>query len=164
MKFSWVVAFLIAMTTITQAQTQTQTTPPTQGKATAPVKAQAPVQRRSFGDLARAERTRHATTTPAKTIDVQIVTVDKPEEKEATTIAEKPKQERTPDRPQPRALTVEEVEFTQLAQEKTDLLLQLSNVIRDRKAVDEIQQRLSEIQKRTDELKQPASKPSPRLK
>ena len=47
-----------------------------------------------------------------------------------------------------------DAEFAELQAEKSSLLNKLSNVIRDRKAVQDIEQRLAEIQKRTDELKQ----------
>ena len=156
MKFVWVVVLLTAMTTTTQAQTKTPTPAPAKSSSqtrTAPSK--------SFGDLARAERNRQQKSTPAKTVDIQIASGDKAEENATGTTA-KPKSEKPVDPMEPKPITAQDIEIAQLQQEKTDLLLQLSNVIRDRKAVDEIQARLSEIQKRTDELKQPASKPVPR--
>jgi len=156
MKFVWVVVLLTAMTITTQAQTKTTT--PAQVKSS-PQTRTAPA--RSFGDLARAERNRQQKSTPAKTVDIQIASGDKAEENANGTTA-KPKSEKPFDPMEPKPITATDIQIAQLQQERSDLLLQLSNVIRDRKAVDEIQARLTEIQKRTDELRQSASKPTPK--
>jgi len=156
MKFVWVVVLLTAMTTTTQAQNTTTTPAPVKSSSqtrTAPGK--------GFGDLARAERNRQQKSTPAKTVDIQIASGDKAEENATGTTA-KAKSEKPVDPMEPKPITSQDIEIAQLQQEKTDLLLQLSNVIRDRKAVDEIQAKLTEIQKRIDELRQPASKPAPK--
>ena len=108
----------------------------------------------SIGDLARAERKRQqeiTTTSKVMPVSEKPATVETPKAEAAK--PEDPKPE--PAKVQPvRTEPSHGVELADLQQEKTSLLMKLNDVIRDRKAVQDIEQRLAEILKRTDELKQ----------
>lgn len=97
----------------------------------------------SLGTLAKAERQRQHN---SEAVQVLKEINASPEPEHAAQPEEPPKDPHT-------------VERAELEREKATLLLKLNEVIHDRKAVQEIQERLAEIQKRTNELKQDNAAP-----
>ena len=112
------------------------------------------MQAQSIGNLAREERKRQEGVTPTKVIREIAATIDvkKDAKKEIEPESVAPEAKPAEPKPAPGA-----AELAELQQEKAGLLSRLIEVIRDRKAVQDIDRRLGEIQKRSDELKQEAA-------
>ena len=111
----------------------------------------------SIGDIARAERKRQTAVTARvmpEPPEKPPVVVDPKVEARTPEVKPEVKQDLKPEEKTDTTLSAaQETELAQLQQEKGVLLTRLGDVIHDRKAVQEIEERLSQIQKRTLELK-----------
>jgi hypothetical protein len=116
------------------------------------------VNAQSIGDLAKAERQRKQETGTAKLTVKQINPVNPVAEPEPVVPAAAVPPAVVPPVEQPK--NDHSAEQASLEHEKAALLMKLTGVIHDRQAVQEIEQRLAEIQRRSSELKsEPKSEP-----